>query len=142
MRLDVASFSIVPIPERRAAGIRSLLRFLAHTLDYFLAMLAVEVGMMGRKDLKVTFRGKSANGAPILYVLRGVILKDYTKPFMTPEQPYYKKSLKPTSEPAKAGLPEDVRQRIHEHERETSREIRTVDAGAAKKGRQAKNSKV
>ena len=35
----------------------------------FKRMLMEELAAMGRKDLKVTLRGKSGNGAPTLYVL-------------------------------------------------------------------------
>jgi hypothetical protein len=50
------------------------------TPDRFRRMLMLELQAMGRKNLKVMFRGKSANGAPILYITRGVVLKDYVTP--------------------------------------------------------------
>lgn len=56
------------------------LRLGSVTPDRFRRMLLVELQAMGRKNLKVMFRGKSANGAPILYITRGVVLKDYITP--------------------------------------------------------------
>lgn len=50
------------------------------TPDRFRRMLMLELEAMGRKKLKVMFRGKSANGAPILYITRGVVLNDYITP--------------------------------------------------------------
>src|ERR1700739_2584316 len=48
------------------------------TADRFRRMLRKELERMGRGDLTVSFRGRSANNAPILYLLRGNISQEKT----------------------------------------------------------------
>lgn len=60
----------------------------------FKRMLIEELARMGRKDLKVTLRGKSANGAPILYVLHPTPL------FRSTEQ-VEDRSAAPSEDPAR-----------------------------------------